>query len=258
MVRLESDTISRPARATIVVGEIGRELTVLAATGAEANESGWVPNGFTVVEDRVRGRSAWYGAVGRLRSPLIPVPANIDSISVLFWTRYLGNGFSLDPRGEIRLSVDSGASWVTAGVVSGRAPVYYPERVVLTGVAGRAIMLEFVAQFFSAQSGWWLDEVLVTAHGAAVVARADGALVPSTNPVRSSAVHLTWPFIDAPGDLRVFDFAGRLVWATAVQSGATSVTWDIASVVRNGVYIAIARSEGRVRRLKLFVARGPA
>jgi hypothetical protein len=258
MVRLESDSIPRPSRATIVAGENALQLTVLAANGAEANEFGWVPNGFTVAEDRVRGRSAWYGTVGRLRSPLIHVPENIDTVSVLFWTRYLGNGFSLDPRGEVRLSVDSGASWVTAGVVSGRAPVYYPERVVLTGLAGRTIVLEFVAQFFSAQSGWWLDEILVTAHGAAEVARADGELRPSSNPIRSSAVHLTWPFGDGAGDLRIFDFAGRLVWATPVQGGATTVTWDIASQVRNGVYIAVARSEGRVRRLKLFVARRPA
>ena len=217
-----------------------------------------MPNGFTVVQDRVSGRSAWYAAVGRLRSPLIPVPATIDTVSVLYWTRYLGNGFSLDPRGEVRLSVDSGASWVTVGRVSGRAPVYYPERVVMSGLAGRTIVVEFVAQFFAAQSGWWLDEVLVAAHGAAIVARADGELRPSTNPVRSSAVHLTWPFGDASGDLRVFDFAGRLVWGTPVQGGAITVTWDIASAVRNGVYVAVARANGRVRRLKLFVARRPA
>lgn len=259
MVRMESDTIPRPIRTTITAGDASVHLSVLASTGAEANESGWLPNGFTVVQDAsVRGRAAWYAAVGRLRSPMIRVPDNIDSLSVLFWTRYLGNGFSMDPRGDVRLSVDSGASWVTVGRVSGRAPVYYPERVVMTGLAGRTIAIEFVAQFFSAQSGWWLDEILVVAHGVAAVARADDEIRPSTNPVRSSAVHLTWPFGNDPGELRVFDFAGRLVWATAVQGGAIAVTWDIASAVRNGVYIAVARSEGRVRRLKLFVARAPA
>lgn len=258
MVRMESDTIARPSRATIVAGETALALTVLASTGAEANETGWVPNGFTPVSERVSGRWAWHGAVGRLRSPLIYVPANIDTVSVLFWTRYLGNGFSLDPRGEIRLSVDSGASWVRVGVVSGRAPVYYPERVVMTGLADRTIVLEFVAQFFSAQTGWWLDEILVTAHGAATIARADGEIRPSSNPVRSNAVHLTWPFGDGAGDVRIFDFAGRLVWAAPVQGGSTTVVWDIASAVRNGVYVAIARSEGRIRRLKLFVARRPA
>ncbi len=258
MVRLESDTIARPTNATIIAGETALALTVLTSTGAEANETGWVPNGFTPVPERVSGRSAWYAGVGRLRSPLIDVPAGIDTVSVLFWTRYLGNGFSLDPRGEVRLSVDSGASWVTVGLVSGRAPVYYPERVVMTGLAGRTIVIEFVAQFFSAQTGWWLDEVLVTAHGAATVARMDGDLRPSSNPVRSNVVHLTWPFGDRAGDVRVFDFAGRLVWSTPVQGGATTVLWDIASAVSNGVYIAVARSEGRIRRLKLFVARRPA
>ena len=257
-VRMESDTIARPTRASIAAGDATLELTVLAATGAEANEAGWVPNGFTVVQDRVSGRAAWHAEVGRLRSPLISVPANIDTVSVLFWTRYLGNGFSLDPRGEIRLSVDSGASFVTVGRVSGRAPVYYPERVVMTGLADRTIVLEFAAQFFSGQSGWWLDEILVTAHGAASVARADGEMRPSANPVRSNVVHLTWPFGDEGGDLRVFDFAGRLVWGTPVQGGATTIVWDIASAVRNGVYVAVARSDGRIRRLKLFVARGPA
>jgi hypothetical protein len=128
----------------------------------------------------------------------------------------------------------------------------------MSGLAGRTIMLEFVAQFFSAQMGWWLDEILVTAHGAAVVAEVDGEMRPSSNPVRSNTVHLTWPFHGNPGEIRIFDFAGRLVWATPVQGGAITVPWTIASGVRNGVYIAVARSEGRVRRLKLFVARGPA
>jgi hypothetical protein len=76
--------------------------------------------------------------------------------------------------------------------------------------------------------------------------------------VRSNEVHLTWPFGSAGGDLRVFDFAGRLVWATSVPGDAGIVRWDIASGVRNGVYLAVARSDGRVRRLKLFVARRPA
>jgi hypothetical protein len=258
MVRMESDTIRRPTRATITVADAALQLTVLASTGAEASESGWVPNGFQPAPEAVSGRWAWHAGVGRLRSPVIDVPATIDTVSVLFWTRYLGNGFSLDPWGEVRLSVDSGASWVTVGRVSGRAPVYYPERVVMSGLAGRTIVIEFVAQFFSAQSGWWLDEILVAAHGAAVVAEAVGELRPSTNPVRSNEVHLTWPFGSAGGDLRVFDFAGRLVWATSVPGDAGIVRWDIASGVRNGVYLAVARSDGRVRRLKLFVARRPA
>ena len=257
-VRMESDAVRRPAHATIVAGDAALELSVLSATGAEANETGWVPNGFAPVQEAVSGRWAWHSRVGRLRSPLIRVPAAIDTLSVLFWTRYLGNGFSLDPRGEVRLSVDSGASWVTVARLSGRAPVYYPERVVMAGLAGRTIVLEFVAQFFAEQTGWWLDEILVTAHGSAVVAQTDGELRPSANPVRSSIVTLTWPFGADAGELRIFDFAGRLVWATAVQGDASTVTWDIPSAVRNGVYVAVARSEGRIRRLKLFVARGPA
>ena len=258
MVRLESDTVPRPSRATFVVGDATLQLSVLASTGAEADEGGWVPNGFQTVPEPVSGRLAWHATVGRLRSPTIRIPETIDTVSVLFWTRYLGNGFSLDPRGEIRLSMDGGASWMTVGVVSGRAPVYYPERVVVSGLAGRTIILEFVAQFFSAQLGWWLDEILVTAHGVAVVAEVDGEMRPSTNPVRSSTVHLTWPFGEDAGEIRVFDFAGRLVWATTVHGGETTITWNLAQPVRNGVYVAIARSEGRVRRLKLFVARGPA
>jgi hypothetical protein len=257
MVRLESDTLPRPARATIVAGDATLQLSVLASTGAEADEPGWVPNGFQVVPDRASGRSAWHARVGRLRSPTIRVPETADTVSVLFWTRYLGNGFSLDPRGEVRLSMDGGASWITVARLSGRAPVYYPERVVMSGLAGRTIILEFVAQFFSPQLGWWLDEILVAAHGAPIVAVADGEMRPSTNPVRSSAVHVSWPFGGDAGEMRVFDFAGRLVWATIVHAGATTVTWDIAERVRNGVYVVVARSEGRVRRLKLFVARRP-
>ena len=51
------------------------------------------------------------------------------------------------------------------------------------------------------------------------------------------------------------DLAGRAIWRHAVTA-AEQVTWDlVANRVANGAYVVVARSNGRVSRIKVFVAR---
>ena len=81
------------------------------------------------------------------------------------------------------------------------------------------------------------------------------ALRPSENPVRRSTVSFAWPFGEAAGDIQGYDFSGRLVWKTAVSADGP-VAWDLnANRVPNGVYVVVARSGGRMVRLKLYVVR---
>jgi hypothetical protein len=183
----------------------------------------------------------------------------VDSVSVLFSTRYLGNPFDPTLHGEVRVSTDSGATWTLAGILVGNAPAYYPERVDVVGVAGKSLVVEFDASFAAAMRAWWLDEIAVLGHGATQVAQKSRVLLPSANPVRGDSVRFTWPFETKGGDLRVYDFAGRLVWRTTVTSGVATVSWPIAERgVRNGVYLVVAHAGSERVRLKLFVVRGRA
>lgn len=244
----------RPSLLEVSAGAHRAIYRVLAANGAEPGDEAWQPDGFRATTDGAIGTGAWFAPfIGRLRSPPITVPAEIDTLSVVYWTRYEGNGFSIEPHGEILVSNDDGRSWSRAGSVSGNAPELYTERVVIPGVAGQTIRVEFRAVGLP----WWVDEIAVVAHGASStpVARAS-ELLPSENPVRGDAVHLTWPFGVTGGELLVYDYAGRLVSRVAVPVGSVRVRWDVAaSGARNGVYLAIARAGTRVARRRLFVVR---
>ncbi|MGI9077921.1 MAG: M14 family zinc carboxypeptidase [Gemmatimonadaceae bacterium] len=259
--RLVSTPIARPGQLKIDVGSAGVRYDVLSATGAERNDTPWFSNGFLKSQLRIAGDSAWASGNGKLRSPAIAVPAGMDSISVLFWTRYLGDPFSLLPRGEIHYSVDAGQSWTLAGLVAGVAETYYPERADIAGVAGKTLLVEFTSLFGSAIPTWWLDEITVVARSS-VVASGPGVIAnagfrPSENPVRGGTVRFLWPFAGTEGDVIVYDIGGRKVWHTTVSDGSQTVTWKIAeSGAANGVYVVVLRSGGHTVRGKLFVTRG--
>ncbi len=258
--RLLAPVTSRPAEITVAAATRTSRFTLLSGDGAESRDAAWTPAGdFARGVPAFAGAAAWLGGNGgSLRSPPIAVPGDADTVSVLFWTRYLGDGFDLRPHGELRVSTDDGASWTQLGFVAGSAPAYYPERADLVGYAGRSIRLSFEASFGISQA-WWLDEIQVFAHRRMpvdVVPVAEGPLA-SENPVRGGTVHFAWPFGPSSGQITVYDFAGRRVWASGV-AGAISlpIVWDVAARgARNGVYLVVARSEGRTRTLKLFVAR---
>jgi hypothetical protein len=255
--RLVSPRMARPARAVVDVGGERFAYDVLAATGAEPDDAPWSATGFARDGAAVAGDSAWSAVRGTLRSPPIPVPGDADTIAVLFWTLYFGDGFDLEPHGEVRVSDDDGATWRVTGMVAGLAPAYYPERVDITGVAGRTIRIEFVAEFLGDVPAWWLDEIMVVRQRAGPPLAVGGqvAFQPSENPVRGAEVRFTWPFAEA-GNAAAYDGAGRVVWRASVAPDAATVTWSLLEdPVANGVYFVVLRSGGREARGKLFVLR---
>ncbi len=257
MRRLVSPRVARPAQAAVEVGPQAFRYDVLAATGAEPDDVAWSATGWEREGPVVAGSSAWAAVRGTLRSPPIEVPAGADTVTVLYWTRYFGDGFDIDPHGEIRVSNDDGMTWRVVGVVAGIAPVYYPERADIVGEAGRRILLEFTALFSGDIPAWWVDEVMLVRRRPVPGLAASGpALVlPSENPVRGAEVRFTWPFGDTDGHAAAYDAAGREVWRERVAPLSTTVTWLLDRDVANGVYFVVLRADGREARGKLFVLR---
>ncbi|MDQ6828057.1 MAG: hypothetical protein M3081_04235 [Gemmatimonadota bacterium] len=254
-VRVVGQPAARPSSVSLS-GGVSAALTLLSASGAEQDETAWTATGFRTDTSRVAGALAWVTGSGTLTSPSIQVPSGTDSVSVLYWTRYDGDGFDVRPHGEVQLSTDDGAHWSVVGRVSGSGLKYYPERADFAGVRGARIRVRFVGAWLTTLNVWWIDEITVMAHAAPPALATGVALVPSENPVRGGSVRFDWPFAATPGELDVYDFMGRLVWRSSVAAGAFTVTWNVvASGTRNGVYLAVARGGGRTLTTKLFVAR---
>ncbi|MGI8496523.1 MAG: M14 family zinc carboxypeptidase, partial [Gemmatimonadaceae bacterium] len=258
--RLLAPAAVRPVDVSVTVAGGTSRFQILSDDGAEPRDAMWTATGdFARGVPALAGVAAWVGGNGgALRSSPIAVPGDADTVSVLFWTRYLGDGFDLRPHGELRVSADDGLSWTPVGLVAGSAPAYYPERADLVGYAGRTVRLSFEGSFGISQS-WWLDEIQVVAHRRVPVDVVPVAAAPlaSENPVRGATVRFAWPFGDSTGEIDVYDFSGQRVWKSGV-GGVSSlpIVWDVAgSGARNGVYLVVARSQGRTRTLKLFIAR---
>ncbi len=181
------------------------------------------------------------------------MPADADTVSLVFWTRYSGSGYVQEPSAVVLMSADAGSTFQPVLRLQGFAPTWYPENVTIGGVKGK----QLVFQFASNTMPWNLDEIAVVSHGAVTTAPVTGAvaLVPSENPVRHGAVYFAWPFTTPTGDIQAFDFSGRRVWKAPVTVGG-NVKWDLkAAALPNGVYVVIARSGGQAMRLKLYVVR---
>jgi murein tripeptide amidase MpaA len=256
--RLISTAVARPSKVTVTTGTGATSFTVLAANGAESGETGWTSVGLTrdsVLTVPVAGKASWASTGGgELRTPVITVPADADTVTLAFWTRYNGDGFSDAPATSVLMSLDGGATFTPVMRLQGFAPLWYPEHVTVGGVRGRKIAFAFDPLGMES----WFDELAVVAHGtvATAAAGATRAFVPSENPVRSSAVRFSWPFgATNTGEITAYDISGRLIWKQTVRDGAP-VTWDLAGArLANGVYLILARSGGRTERLKLFVVR---
>ncbi len=253
--RVVSEPVTRPGLVTLFSGGATAVFSVLTANGAEPADTGWVASGAVSDTGGMVGQRQWrLPDGGVLRSSIVHVPDQSDTVSLLYWTRYDGNGFSLAPHGVIRVSRDSGLTWQPEASVAGFAPAWYTEGAEITGVAGKWVGVEFQP---TGGLVWWLDEVALVAHTgtSAPPVPVLAALAPSENPVRSGLVWFTWPF-PSSGDLTVFDFAGREVWRVPVLAGSTDVAWNVvASRVANGAYLVVARSQGRTERRRLFIAR---
>jgi hypothetical protein len=246
---------TRPTTLSIGAGGQTASFSVLGINGAELAETGWTANQF--IHDStfaIAGKYSWYTAGGGdLKSPSISVPTDADTVSLVFWTRYAGSGFSELPFGDVNLSIDGGASFQRVMRLEGYAPIFYPEQVTIGGVKGKHLVVDFVPNGMA----WSLDEIAVVSHGAVTssTTASSGVLIPSENPVHHNVVYFPWPFVNATGDILAYDFSGRLIWKASVTA-AGNVAWDLnAGRVANGVYVVIARSGSKTLRLKLFVVR---
>jgi hypothetical protein len=253
--RLVATPPARPATVSVSAGGQTANFSVLGINGAELAETGWTANQF--VRDSsfvVAGKYSWYTpSGGDLKSPVIAVPADADTVSLVFWTRYAGSGFTEFPYGDVNVSIDGGATFQRVMRLEGFAPLFYPEQVTIGGVKGKQVVFDFVPNGLP----WNLDEIAVVSHGAVTntVVSTAKVLRPSENPVHHNIVYFPWPFANATGDIMAYDFSGRLVWKTGVTAGG-NVPWDLNSGrVANGVYVVIARSGTQTLRLKLFVVR---
>ncbi len=253
--RLIATPPARPTSLSVSAGGQTANFNVLGINGAELTESGWTANQF--VRDSlfiVAGKYSWYSpSGGDLKSPVISVPADADTISLVFWTRYAGSGYTELPYGDVNLSVDGGSTFQRVMRLEGAAPFYYPEQVTVGGVKGKRIVFDFVPNGLP----WNLDEIAIVSHGTvtATPAATAGVFRPSENPVHHGIVYFPWPFGTATGDIMAYDFSGRLVWKANVTT-AGNVAWDLnGGRVANGVYAVIARTGTKTLRLKLFVVR---
>ncbi|MDQ8153631.1 MAG: M14 family metallopeptidase [Gemmatimonadota bacterium] len=248
----------RPQTISVAQGAERVTWTQLFAAGAETGDATWSPPGFAFdSSQRFAGRAA-YRLSGNLelRSPLLSVPANIDTVSLNFWTRFNGDGYSQSPFGLVRVSTDSARTWDVVARMAGAAAEWYPEDVRIGGVRGKGLIVSFIASNLP----WWLDEITLFAHGAKATGGEPGEpavrLRPSANPVRGNAVTFVWPYAGRVGRLMVYDFTGRLVWTHHVRAGDADATWALgAQVLPNGAYLVLAESGSERTRVKLFVAR---
>ena len=253
--RIVAAPAARPTALSIGAGGQTASFSVLGINGAESAETGWTANVFARDSTfAMAGKYSWFTpSGGDLKSPVINVPADADTVSLVFWTRYAGSGFTELPYGDVNLSVDGGASFQRVMRLEGYAPLFYPEQVTVGGVKGKHLVFDFVSNGFP----WSLDEIAVVSHGAITnsTTTVAGALIPSENPVHHSVVYFPWPFANAAGDIQAYDFSGRLIWKSSVTAPG-NVAWDLNSGrVANGVYVVIARSGSKTLRLKLFVTR---
>lgn len=253
--RLIASAGGRPKVLTVGSGGFTSTFSVLLANGAEKDEAGWTATRFTMDSSSVvAGKYSWTTTgAGDLKSPVTTMPADVDTVSIIFWNKYDGSGFSENPYGRVLLSSDGGMTFTPVLRVQGAAPVWYPERVTIGGVKGKKLVVDFVPNGLN----WNLDEIALVAHTAtiAVPVASGTVLKPSENPVRLGTVYFTWPFGTPAGDLYAFDFSGHTVWKTTVTNGGI-IGWDIAAAgLPNGVYVVVARSGGKTVRLKLFVVR---
>jgi hypothetical protein len=254
--RLVSQVGGRPALVRVEVGNTSASFRALNYSGAEDTDEQWTMAGGFARDTVIRhsGRYSFMGTSGTLTTPAVVVPADADTVSLVYWTMHFGSGFSPEPSGRIEASADGGTTWTTVLVQRSSGPAWYTDRAVVGGVRNKSVRFRFTTVGMT----WRIDNAAIIAHGpvTSVGTAAVASIRPSENPVRAGSVRFNWPFGTGAGDITVLDFAGRQVWSRKVAAGEVS-TWDVESArVANGVYVVVARSGKEISRLKLFVARG--
>jgi hypothetical protein len=256
--RTISDSLAtRPTDVTVRAGRDSVRYRVLLAGGAEPGDSGWTRTNFGDDGSPRVGRASWRTmGSGTLRSPAVPVPDDVDTLTVALWTRHSGDPFGPSRTGTVWLSRDGGRTFPDRVLtVAGDAPLFYPESREVGGVRGATVQLELRASGLP----WEVDEVTLAGHLPRARANPDApiAFVASDNPVRGDRVRFTWPFLGSAGDLLVYDLTGRLVWRTAADGVGDDVTWELGGTtgLANGAYLVLARAGGQTRRQTLYVLR---
>ena len=252
-------TDGRPATITVTAGAQKATWLQLTTAGAEAGDPAWgMQNVGVDTVLRFAGRASYHTSGGELRSTAVKVPADVDTVSITFWTRYAGDGFSESPFGLVRLSADSGRTWNVITRLAGTAVAWYPEDVRVGGVHGQSILLSFLTDALP----WWIDEVAVFANSRPANTGPGGGSAasrfkPSANPVRGTSVTFVWPFGGKGGNVMAYDFTGRLIFRRAVSASDDDVTWDLSgAAIPNGAYLVLAESGTERVRLRLFILRG--
>lgn len=255
----QGSVAARPATISVSQGAERMTWNLLTVSGAESTDPAWTTSGTSLDSTtKLLGRYAYRigGGQGEVRSAAVAVPSTTDTVSLTFWTRYSGDGYSQSPYGLVRASTDSGRTWDVLSRMAGYAGDWYPEDVRIGGVRGKSLMVSFLSQGLP----WWLDEVALFTHASSASGGGTGStaarLLPSANPVRGASVTFTWPYGATGGRLLVYDITGRLAWSHTVIGGSADVTWTLGSEIRDGVYLVLAESAGAHARLKLFIARG--
>ncbi len=255
--RLVATAGTRPTSLSISAGGQTASFNVLGINGAELADAGWTANQFTRDSLFVEaGKYSWYTASGGdLKSPVISVPTTADTISLVFWTRYAGSGFSELPYGDVNLSIDGGTTFQRVMRLEGYAPIYYPEQVTIGGVKGKQVVFDFVPNGLPWEPrrnrrGLSHGTVTATPTGTPKTCsfrRKIRCITASSTSRGRSAMQRV--------NLLAYDFSGRLIWKANVTAGG-NVAWDLnAGRVANGVYVVIARSGAKTLRLKLFIVR---
>ncbi|MDQ8164206.1 MAG: M14 family zinc carboxypeptidase, partial [Gemmatimonadota bacterium] len=120
--RVISRVASRPSTFSITAGGRTASFRLLTISGAEPGDPAWTARSFSRDSVFVRnGTRSWFGTGGTLTTVPVTVPVESDTVSLVFWTLYLGNGFSPYPSGQVDASTDGGNSWTPVLVVRGSA-----------------------------------------------------------------------------------------------------------------------------------------
>ena len=175
------------------------------------------------------------------------VPLDVDTVTVMLWTRYIGDPSSAEPRGTMSLAAADGTVLERVMTMAGLAPEYYPESRTIGGVRGRTLRLSLRRDEHAVAGGRGGD-----GRARAAAERAGGrhggraAAVGEPGARRQRRVRVAVRRGGAAGDLLVYDFTGRLVFRTGVQPASERVVWPLGDgPMANGAYVVIARSGGR-------------
>ena len=115
-------------------------------------------------------------------------------------------------------------------------------------------------RFAAVEFPWWIDAVhLLGTRRADPYVAPGGTITLSENPVRSGRLFFSWSPTSGEATLRVFTFAGQLVFRQTLSAQIGRLEWDLrnrnGNAVSNGAYVAVLQLPAETLRRRIFVAR---